>query len=362
VADWGRNFHSLYRRPDYTFLSTSIAENYTVCIWNFGLRETMWQPALAASLLLLGQASAGVISDVVGRVVKKDDTLAGSMRRFVDSVVEPMERRQSAPATAPAMNVTQWDGQTMAACTSALEMLKGKASNDAGMAVCYNLPFLDNSTGVFQADLRLFLISPPVGKFANIPSQNIMVALSYAGASVSPLNSSAIGRRSQDVSLISWPRHELYRRQSVEPTMTQAYAFVGQINKDVIGTIKDTAQLEKILVPTVTLTAMDANKQVVNTTIAEGEATFVSGVFAKAITASKTQVQPPIQTLVVAKDAPFIVPGMNILIFPIGGIITGVWAVLFIGTIGYGTFGRIQFRDQYKRRSARAEKGGMARI
>lgn len=156
------------------------------------------------------------------------------MRRYVDEIVDPIERRQS---TQPTLNVTQWDGQTMAACISALEMLNGKASNDAGMAVCYNLPFLDNTTGVFQADLRLFTISPPTGKFANIPSQNVQVALSYVGATVSPVNSSAIGRREEGKSLISWPRSAKDKRQAASiPTMAQAYAFVGQINKDLLGT------------------------------------------------------------------------------------------------------------------------------
>jgi hypothetical protein len=122
------------------------------------------------------------------------------------------------------------------------------------------------------------------------------------------------------------------------------------------------SQLERLLVPTVTLTGMDPNGLMVNATLAAGEATFVSGVFAQQITASKTAAQPPIQTLVVASNAPFVVPGLHILIFPIGGVITGVWAILLISTIAYGTFGRMQFRDLYRRRAARAEKGNMARI
>jgi hypothetical protein len=195
----------------------------------------MWRPALAASLLLLSQVSAGVIGDV-GKLVRRGDLIEEKMRRYVDSIVEPIERRESPPP----MNVAQWDAQTMAACTSALEMLNGKASNDAGMAVCYNLPFLDNSTGVFQADLLLFKISAPTGKFANIPSQDVMVALSYVGATASAVNASTIGRRDGGVSLISWPRSEMDKRQNTVPTMAQAYAFVGQINKDLISTNMNT--------------------------------------------------------------------------------------------------------------------------
>lgn len=193
--------------------------------------STMWNTSFAASLLLLGNVSAGLVGNV-GDLVRRVESAEMGMKRYVDRLIEPIERRQSTTT----MNITEWDAQTMAACTSALEMLNGKASNDAGMAVCYNLPFLDNSTGVFQADLRLFMISAPTGQFANIPTQNISVSLSYVGATVSPLNSSMIGRRSQTLSLNSWPRDALERRQSAVPTMQQAYAFVGQVNKDLVGT------------------------------------------------------------------------------------------------------------------------------
>lgn len=100
----------------------------------------------------------------------------------------------------------------------------------------------------------------------------------------------------------------------------------------------------------------------VNTTLASDEATFVTGVFAAQVTPTKSQVVAPIQTLVVASDKPFVLPGVNILIFPIGGIITGTWAILFISTIAYGTFGRMQFREQFRSRKARQQKGNLARI
>jgi hypothetical protein len=122
------------------------------------------------------------------------------------------------------------------------------------------------------------------------------------------------------------------------------------------------AALQKVLIPTVTLTGQEPTGQMVNTSLSSDEATFVSGVFATQATGTKAQVAPPIQTLVVASGAPFVVPGLNILIFPIGGIVTGVWALLFIATIAYGTIGRMQFREQYRRRAARANKADMARI
>lgn len=122
------------------------------------------------------------------------------------------------------------------------------------------------------------------------------------------------------------------------------------------------AALQQVLVPTVSLTGTESTGAKVNTSLSSNEATFVNGVFAAQATVTKAQVAAPIQTLVVASDAPFVVPGLNILIVPIGLIITSIWTVLFVGTIAYGTVGRMQFREQYRRRSARAEKGDLARI
>lgn len=122
------------------------------------------------------------------------------------------------------------------------------------------------------------------------------------------------------------------------------------------------AALQKVLVPTVTLTGSQPGGQVVNTSLSSNEATFVSGVFAAQVTPTKSRIVAPIQTLVVASGSPFIVPGLNIMIFPIGAVITGIWTVLFIGTIVYGTIGRMQFREQYRRRVTRQQKGDMARI
>jgi hypothetical protein len=181
--------------------------------------------------LLISQVTAGVLHDAA-RLVGRDNAVEKRMRRYVDSIVEPIERRQAAPK----INVTQWDADTMAACTNTLEALNGVASNPSGMAVCYNLPFLDNTTGVFQADLRLFTISPPTGAFANISSANVQVGLSYIGATVSAVKASTLARREDRISLISWPRSEdgMEKRQASLPTMAQSYAFVGQINADLL--------------------------------------------------------------------------------------------------------------------------------
>ncbi|TVY24761.1 hypothetical protein LHYA1_G007550 [Lachnellula hyalina] len=319
----------------------------------------MWATTIAVSLLLASRASAGVIQDV-GHMARRDNSMEETMKRYVDALVEPVERRQATEGTG-AVNGSQWEMQTEAACTASLQALGGVASNPSGMAVCYNLPFLDNTTGVFQADLRLYTVSAPTGDFANIATQNVQVGLAYNGATVSAVNSTALKARGSGISLISWPRG-MEKRETAVPAMAQSYAFVGQINKNLLTANMGTAALQKVLVPTVSLTAVNGSGQTVNTTLSSQEATFVNGVFADQVVPTKSQVSPPIQTLVVASGAPFVVPGLNILIFPIGAIITGVWAVLLTATIAYGTVGRMQFRDQFRRRNARATKGDLARI
>jgi len=209
----------------------------------------MFKFAFVATLFL-GQALAGAIGDVAAPLITREDFMEGSIRRYAEDVnsvkrnsVSSISRRQSG-TMATGMTVAAWDAQTQLACTDSLAKLNGKASNDAGMAVCYNIPQLNNSTGEFQADLRLFKVSEPVGEFANIPAQDVQVGLTYIGAQVKPIDKSELGRRELNdrgdgiVSLISWPKRSKVaaRQATTMPVIVQAYAFNGLINKDLIGT------------------------------------------------------------------------------------------------------------------------------
>jgi hypothetical protein len=92
-------------------------------------------------------------------------------------------------------------------------------SNAAGWAACYNVLYLNNQTGIFEADLRLYQVSPPTGSFAGIQNSNIHLALNYPEAAISATSQQA-------------KRSELATRQS-NSTMSQLqqYSFVGQIDK-----------------------------------------------------------------------------------------------------------------------------------
>ncbi|KAI9051721.1 hypothetical protein LZ554_004761 [Drepanopeziza brunnea f. sp. 'monogermtubi'] len=321
------------------------------------------------SLLLVGQATAGILNLAPGLVGRREVS-EEAMRRYVDTIISSPQsestavtRRQAAAAAASGMNATAWNIETQALCADQLESLKGVATNPSGMAVCYNLPALDNTTGVFMADLRLYMIAQPTGDFTDIASTNVQVGLSYTGATVSALNPQTMTRRDEDEkSLISSPRDTVIGKRMMIPVLVQQYAFVGQVNKELLTANNGTVNLQKVLVPTVSLTGKTAAGATVNTSLSSSEATFVNGVFSKVLSPTTSKVIPPIQTLVVASNQPFVVPGLTILIFPIGLVVTGTWTVLFVGTIAYGTAGRIQWRDQFRRRSVLASKGDVARI
>jgi hypothetical protein len=151
-------------------------------------------------------------------------------RRYEDLANRYVERRQ-APQSPQSdvvlnpdgtLNMTAWDAETSSACSDALNNLE-IASNPSGTCICYNLPSLDPATGVFEADLRLFKISEPTGAFAGIPPQNIMVGLSYNGASVSPVSASRIQSTQRVAS------RDLVRRNATLELL-QAYLFVGRID------------------------------------------------------------------------------------------------------------------------------------
>jgi hypothetical protein len=116
----------------------------------------------------------------------------------------------------------------------------------------------------------------------------------------------------------------------------------------------------------VTLTAQSTTGTA-NTTVSSSEASFLLGMesavsLTNLLAAVNAVNMTGIAAVVNAPGVLFKMPGTQILIFPIGAIITGVWAVLLLSTIAYGTVGRIGFRDQFRRQTARSQKGGSTTI
>ena len=104
------------------------------------------------------------------------------------------------------------------------------------------------------------------------------------------------------------------------------------------------------VMPDVTLSATAQNGTMLDTMLDNTQASFVIGVFSnmKTAVASAATSAPAAAT---TTAGPFVLPGVVLGIFPVGLIVTGIWAVLFFLVVGLGTVGRINVRSIYRRRS-----------
>ncbi|KAF2762134.1 hypothetical protein EJ05DRAFT_497002 [Pseudovirgaria hyperparasitica] len=341
----------------------------------------LWSSILRG-LLLTSQAAqvstssiheAGFLSSNFLRTRGED--IEAHLRQHANDRIRSMQRRQTpsaiagapgpslSPASGDASNfdLNAWQAQTQAACMNSIAALNGQASNPSGMAVCYNLPFLDNSTGVFQAELRLYNVSAPVDTWKGVTENDISLELAYTGATVQATNDTFAKR---DTTL-SWPpvrarlvlKHvattKLEARQDASSTKElQVLNYVGRVNANLLGSAMSNPRLQQFLVPTIRLTATSpSTNEQVNTVLSSSEASFVNGVFSQAAVSSPDSAAQASASAAAA--IPFVLPGVTFGIFPVGFIITMSWTVLFVAVVGYGTWGRYQFREHYRRRVKR---------
>ena len=193
-----------------------------------------------AILIALNSSAMGskAAFDVAGLLHRRTETLQDMVDRRADEITDAHvvpRMPQSAPAAltqSATANLTgsdpssidqaQMDATISAACNAALGPIKS-VSNDAGLLGCYNIPFLNTNTGVFEADLRLYQLYEPKGAFAGVKSTDILVQVSYPNASFSTIPPNAQNAKS---------RSDLERRQNPgNMNELQNFLFVGQVSK-----------------------------------------------------------------------------------------------------------------------------------
>lgn len=182
----------------------------------------LWKIGVTA--LLAAGAHAGGMADLVAEGILTGRSPKSLEQRMEDDAARliVVDRRASTAVQLNqngTMDMVAWNAEVDAACKTVLAKLK-KATNPTGACTCYNLPVLNNQTGAFEADLRLYQLSTPTGEFEGISADQVQVALSYNGASVSPVNSTTAA---QKVNM---------RRANTggNPTLLQTYLFVGQVD------------------------------------------------------------------------------------------------------------------------------------
>lgn len=265
---------------------------------------------------------------------------------------------QPSTAANPIVDPASWTSQTVEACTKAVEGMNGVASNPSGMAACYNVRQLDSPTGVFEADVRLYRVAQPTEGWT---TQDITVGMSYLGAAVALERS---GNSKRDGTLVSF-LHE--KRDTALPQSVKNLTFAGKVNDDLMGWLKNQYALlmwilhappdadkmtrsmsRTLLTPQIAISGKAENGSAVTTQLSTDSSSFLSGLFSDQTIANSTAAAAASADS--AANGAFVLPGTKMGIFPVGLIITGVWTLLFVAVVGLGTVGRINFRDQYRRR------------
>jgi hypothetical protein len=118
--------------------------------------------------------------------------------------------------------------------------------------------------------------------------------------------------------------------------------------------------------PVVTLRAVNTLGQTVSTNVSSNEAAFVTGVFSQSIIMSDfNQAMLAVQEELAGLrngTVAFVLPGVRIMVFPVGLVITSIWLAIGVAAYGLGTVQRIQYRESYQRALQRATKSAVGRI
>ncbi|KAM0271371.1 hypothetical protein ACHAQH_009136 [Verticillium albo-atrum] len=310
-----------------------------------------WNKALATAAIVSG-ACAEIRPLAMDPIIQvgSSDVLELHYRDVADRYLS--KRQEANPDSQVALNpdgtmdMNAWEEETTSACRDSLAQLN-VASNPSGTGICYNLPSLDPATGVFEADLRLFKVSEPSGQFQGIPPENIEVGLSFAGASVSPVESSRIA---------GGVRQSTKIKRAEVMDLLQSYMFVGQINPSNMQEKMTMAELEALVLPVLTLTATNTTGQRVSTNVSSNEAAFLTGVFSREVVMSEFATAQQAVNNATAElrngTVAFVLPGVQIMIFPVGLVITGIWTFVGFVAYGIGTYDRIGYAESFKRRTA----------
>jgi hypothetical protein len=108
--------------------------------------------------------------------------------------------------------------------------------------------------------------------------------------------------------------------------------------------------------PTLTLTARNSTGSMIRTTVSINEAAFLTGVFSQDVIMSdfamaSAAVDEQVAALANGTVA-FILPGVQLMVFPIGLIMMSTWLLIFVVAVGFGTYERYNYALMYRRRQA----------
>ncbi|KAI6785537.1 uncharacterized protein J7T54_007180 [Emericellopsis cladophorae] len=315
---------------------------------------------------LLASALLAFAASTVATFVTADDVL---LKPYASLLASPLDARQEDGSSSNndttdgdvpdnllkpdgTINMTSFLELTSTTCLSRLSNLR-RTTSPSGMSICFNLPSLNTTSGVFEADLRLYKVTEPRDAWEGIEPGDVDVNVGFANARVRNVTEQEI----MGIGMVG----ELQARQADDRVQElQRYMLVGQVQGDKLDANMTMSAIEALLMPTLSLTALSPqSSDNLTTLLSPNEASFITGVFSDLTPQSSFSLaQAAVSSSLALLDegeVAFILPGTQILIFPIGLIITGTWALLGVGVYAFGTVERWRFRESYRERV----KGGV---
>jgi hypothetical protein len=294
---------------------------------------------ISAAVLLLFEISVAKEILYRPRGIRRRN-LDDEMRKTAFNVLdERFERRQtsSSSITPTTSNIPDMNATISDACINELSSV-ASVQNLAGVTGCYNILQHDAASGMFQADLRLYLEGQASGAFANVAPSNMQISVTYP-----PTTSfSALMKRSI----------RPVARQSNGMSEMQQYTLMGTFQKTMDATKLNTTELMSLMVPRIMINSASAiNGKAITTNVSTTDmAYFVVGDFKGKFTGDV--LAPALQQAAITQSAQFVLPGTTFGIFPIGLIVTTAWMILFCIAYGAGTVGRYTHRKVFRQRKA----------
>lgn len=134
-----------------------------------------------------------------------------------------------------------WEKDTELACRNALSKVNVSSISPSGMSACYNIRYFDNSTGVFQSELRFYRMALPAGDWTILDSTRMSIGITCKGAYLAQADPSVRKRNDWEGRSLKVPRRIRPTRRSdiSSPQSLQVLQLVGKLHDDQRGTIND---------------------------------------------------------------------------------------------------------------------------
>lgn len=106
------------------------------------------------------------------------------LNEYALPVISGHSLKRDDTSTIPTFDEAAFNQSAITACANAVNNYT-EAINPSGIVACYNIATWDNTTGVFETDVRLYQKSAPIGSFEGIDPTSFSMSFSIAEATLS---------------------------------------------------------------------------------------------------------------------------------------------------------------------------------